>query len=150
MMNKVLIVMENPNSNFNDCWYIDLGCSNHMTRHREWLVNFNDNKKSIIRFADNMVIQAKGTSNVMVRRTYGSEVVISDVLYVPKMKSNLIGMGQLLERGFSMKIIDNSLETYDSRKKLAITVPLTSNRTFKVNLNTIKTQCFSAAVLDES
>ncbi|PNY02359.1 F-box protein [Trifolium pratense] len=29
-------------------WYLDSGCSNHMTAHREWLTNFNASKKTSI------------------------------------------------------------------------------------------------------
>ncbi|BAT94189.1 hypothetical protein VIGAN_08076600, partial [Vigna angularis var. angularis] len=35
---------------FKDSWYTDSGCSNHMTGHHEWLVNFTDRKKSTICF----------------------------------------------------------------------------------------------------
>jgi len=43
---------------------------------------------------------------VLVTRQDGRQAVISDVLYVPGMKSNLINMGQLLEKGFSMNMIN--------------------------------------------
>ncbi|XP_057432888.1 uncharacterized protein LOC130725700 [Lotus japonicus] len=39
-------------------WYIDSGCSNHMTGHREWLINFDPRKKSSVRFADDRTITA--------------------------------------------------------------------------------------------
>ena len=75
-----------------------------MTGHKDWLVNFDAMKKIKVRFADNKVIQAEGAGNVVVRRLDGRQAMIIDVLYVPGMKSNLISMGQLLEKGFSMKI----------------------------------------------
>jgi len=25
-------------------WYLDSGCSNHMTSHKEWLINFDSSK----------------------------------------------------------------------------------------------------------
>ncbi|XP_025982839.1 uncharacterized protein LOC114398720 [Glycine soja] len=33
-------------------WYLDTGCSNHMTGHREWFVNIDDKVKSKIKFAE--------------------------------------------------------------------------------------------------
>ena len=50
------MMITNPESHNNEIWYIDSGCSNHMTGHRDWLVNFDARKKSIVRFADNRVI----------------------------------------------------------------------------------------------
>ena len=63
-------------------------------------------KKSKVRFADNRVIQAKGVGNVAIRRLDGRQAMITYVLYVLGMKSNLISMGQLLEKGFSMEILN--------------------------------------------
>jgi len=34
-------------------WYLDSGCSNHMTAHREWLTIFDASKKTSIKLADN-------------------------------------------------------------------------------------------------
>ena len=86
-----------------------------------------------------------------VRRLDGRQAMIIDVLYVPGMKSNLISMGQPLEKGFSMKMSNGSLEVYDTTKKMIIKSPLAKNKTFKVNLNTIEPQCFfSITLFDDS
>ena len=84
-----------------------------------------------------------------VRRLDGRQAMIIDVLYVPGMKNNLISMGQLLEKGFSMKMSNRSLEVYDTTKKMIMKAPLARNRTFKVNLNTIEPQCLSAVTLSD-
>ncbi|MCH79926.1 retrovirus-related Pol polyprotein from transposon TNT 1-94 [Trifolium medium] len=79
-------------------WYLDTGCSNHMTSHREWLVNFNDSSKTKIRFADNRTIPAEGVGDVLIRGKKGNQALIIDVLYIPAMKTNLLSMRQLLEK----------------------------------------------------
>ncbi|KAL5135729.1 hypothetical protein HKD37_03G008575 [Glycine soja] len=43
------------------------GCSNHMTGHKEWLVNFDMKKRSKVKFTDNRVIEAKGTDDVLIQ-----------------------------------------------------------------------------------
>ena len=144
-----LMMITDSESHNNETWYIDSGCSNHMTGHRDWLVNFDAMKKSKVRFADNKVILAEGAGNVAVRRLYGRQAMVTDVLYVPRMKSNLISMGQFLEKGISMKMINGSLEVYDTTKKMIMKAPLARNRTFKVNLNTIEPQCFSVVTLSD-
>nr|KYP66838.1 Retrovirus-related Pol polyprotein from transposon TNT 1-94 [Cajanus cajan] len=145
----MLMMITNPESHKNETWYIDSGCSNHMTGYRDWLVNFDAKKKSTVRFADNRVIQAEGTGNVLVTRQDGRQAVIADVLYVPGMKSNFISMGQLLEKGFSMNMVCGFLEIYDTTKRMIMKAPLAKNRTFKVSLNTVESQCLSAATLSD-
>ncbi|XP_006593259.1 uncharacterized protein LOC114378981 [Glycine soja] len=147
----LLMMITDSESQNNEIWYIDSGCSNHMTGHRDWLVNFDAMKKSKVRFVDDRVIQAEGEGNVAVRRLDGRQAMFTYVLYVLGMKSNLISMSQLLENGFSMKMSNGSLEVYDTAKKMIVKALLARIRTFKVNLNTIEPQCLSAVTLsDES
>ena len=145
------MMITDSKSHNNEIWYINSGCSNHMTGHRDWLVNFDAMKKSKVRFADNKVILAEGAGNVAARRLAGRQAMITYVLYVLGMKSNLISMGQLLEKGFSMEMSNGSLEVYDTTKKMIMKAPLAKNKTFKVNLNTIEPQCFfSITLFDDS
>ncbi|XP_019439053.1 PREDICTED: uncharacterized protein LOC109344759 [Lupinus angustifolius] len=44
-----------------DTWYLDLGCSNRMTSHKDWLVNFDSTRRNKVKFADNRVVTAGGT-----------------------------------------------------------------------------------------
>ncbi|XP_019420699.1 PREDICTED: uncharacterized protein LOC109330885 [Lupinus angustifolius] len=49
----VQLMMKTCNmSTGSDTWYLDSGCSNHMTGKREWLVNFDLIRKSKVKFAD--------------------------------------------------------------------------------------------------
>lgn len=79
----MLMMITNPKSYNNEVWYIDSGCSNHMTGHRDWIVNFNPKKKSTMKFEDNRTTQAEGSGNVLVKREDGKQAVITKVLYVP-------------------------------------------------------------------
>ncbi|XP_019419448.1 PREDICTED: uncharacterized protein LOC109329946 [Lupinus angustifolius] len=69
----LLMMVTSQASKHNDEWYIDSGCSSHMTGHKDWLVNFDESRTSIVRFADNRVIQAKGTSDVLIKIKDGKE-----------------------------------------------------------------------------
>lgn len=40
----------------NKSWYMDSGCSNHMTCNREWLVILDESKKSRVKFADDSTL----------------------------------------------------------------------------------------------
>lgn len=115
-----------------------------MTGHREWLVNYDATRKCTIRFADHRVIAAEGSGNVMVRRKDGKQEVITNVLYVPGMKNNLISVGQLIEKGFSVKIRKVFMEVFDESQEMVLKIPGAKNRTYKVCLETCESQCLFA------
>ena len=113
--NTLLLMMTtNTEAGNDDTWYLNSGCSNHMTGHKEWLVNFDMKKRSKVKFVDNRVIEAKGTTgDVLIQRKDGGQTLITEVLYVPTMKNNLLSIGQLLQKGFSMNLHDDTMEIFD-------------------------------------
>ncbi|XP_047176575.1 uncharacterized protein LOC124843797 [Vigna umbellata] len=98
------VFLSNATSHVEDesCWYLDTWCSNHMKGKREWLINLDTSIKSNVRFADNSVIMAEGAGKVLITRKDGRSAYMINVLYVPTMKSNLLSLGQLLEKGYTM------------------------------------------------
>ncbi|XP_050920266.1 uncharacterized protein LOC127137902 [Lathyrus oleraceus] len=87
-------------------WFLDLGCSNHMTSQKVWLADFDSSKKSKVKLDDNRSLQAEGTSDIVIQKSNGGKSMIKDVLYVPGMKCNMLSVGQLVEKGFSVIIKD--------------------------------------------
>ena len=58
-----------------ETWYLDTGCSNHMTCNLSWLVSLDDSKKCTIKFADHSTIKSVGIGNVAFRKSNGSLAV---------------------------------------------------------------------------
>jgi hypothetical protein len=112
-------------------WYLDSGCSNHMTGNKEWLTNLDTSKKTNVKLADSRSLASKGIGNVLIRRSGGKKVVIENVLYVPGMSCNLLSIGQLVEKGFSIKIDRDSLKLFDADKRQMLSSSLSKNRTYK-------------------
>lgn len=127
-------------------WYLDSGCSNHMTGHKEWLVNLDESKKSKVRFADDRLISAEGIGDVLVKSKDGKDVTIAEVLYVPSMKSNLISMGQLLEKGFDLHMTKGHLEVFDPHQRKILRTRMSKNRTFQVKVTAMDSQCLATEV----
>ncbi|XP_028189031.1 uncharacterized protein LOC114375447 [Glycine soja] len=132
---KVLLMATTNSEEDNvNLWYLDTGCSNHMIGHREWFVNIDDKVKSKIKFADNSSVIAEGIRKVMIQRKDGQHSFINDVLYVPNMKNNLLSLGQLLEKGYSMQMKYSQMKMFDSNRRLILKSPLSRNRTFKIGI----------------
>lgn len=74
----------------------------------------------------------------------GKPAYISNVLYAPKMKNNLLRLGKLLESGYSMSMEGNGMKVFDSRRQLVLKAPMSSNRTFKVEIQAADQKCFQS------
>ncbi|XP_047164065.1 uncharacterized protein LOC124833595 [Vigna umbellata] len=145
------MLLSNATSHVEDesCWYLDTGCSNHMTGKREWLIDLDTSIKSNVRFVDNSVIMAEGAGKVSITRKDGRFAYMINVLYVPTMRSNLLSLGQLLEKGYTMSMEQKHIEVFDERQLLVLKAPLARNKTFKVNLNPTIVQCLAAVNIEE-
>ena len=76
-------------------------------------------------------MKAQGMRNVTIQGKDGKKAVVKKVLYVPGMKCDLISAGQLIEKGYSVTMENDTLKLYNPEKKLILHSSLTKNRTFK-------------------
>ncbi|XP_014515482.1 uncharacterized protein LOC106773291 [Vigna radiata var. radiata] len=146
---RVMISSIHNHTEIDASWYLDTGCSNHMTGRREWMVNLDLKKKSNVRFADDSTVMAEGVGKILTSCKNGETAYMDDVLYVPTMKSNLLSLGQLLEKGYTMQMHQNVIDVFDKKKRLIIRAPKAKNRTFRVNLNAAAIQCLSSLNVEE-
>ncbi|WJX17845.1 hypothetical protein P8452_07710 [Trifolium repens] len=125
-------------------WYFDSGCSNHMTGNRSILTDFDECLNTKIRLASSDSIKAEGMGNVVIQRSNGKKAVIEKVLYVPGMKCNLMSIGQLISKGFKIVIEDETLQLFDSKKRLIFKTAQSKNRIYKTQIKAIEATCLSA------
>ena len=127
----VMLMATTSNESSNDTsWYLDFGCSTHMTRRKEWFISLDDSSKSKVCFADDNSLTVEGIGRVAFRDTNRKETIIEEVLYVFGLKTNLLSLGQLLQKGFVMTMEDNCLKVFDRNQKLVIQENLSQNMTF--------------------
>lgn len=129
-----------------DFWYLNRGCSTHMLGQREWFVDqLDESIRSRVKFTDNSTLTTPRMGKVLIQKKNGEHSFIYDVLYVPGMKSNLLSLGQLLEKGYKMDMKDRMLRVYDNSERLILKAPLSKNRTFKVGIQVLEHKCMAAA-----
>ena len=102
-----------------------------------------------MRFADNSTILVEGINKILITRKEGKKAYMRDVLYVLYMKNNLLSLGQLLEKGYTMTMQQNLIEVYDPKHWLLLKALLSKNRTFRINLNATAIKCMSAVNVEE-
>src|SRR4051812_42084549 len=130
-------------------WYLDSGCSTHMTGRRDWFVQINQVVKNKVKFAEDSTLMAEGVGDVLIEKKDGGHSMIKDVLYIPGIKCNLLSIGQLLEKGCNIRLEDKILRFVDASGVLILKAPMATNRTFKVELKVLEHRCLATAASRE-
>lgn len=74
-----------------------------------------------------MEVVAKGSIMMQIN---GIIQVISDVYYIPELKSNLLSIGQLQEKGLAILIQDGTCKVFHSRRGLIMQTNMSGNSMF--------------------
>lgn len=75
---------------------------------------------------------SKGMGNIKVRKKDERNATIRDVLHVPSIASNLISLGQLLDKYYTIKLEGRELKVFNEMSRLIFNAPLSTNKTLKV------------------
>ncbi|KAG6512625.1 hypothetical protein ZIOFF_030750 [Zingiber officinale] len=99
-------------------WYLDSGASNHMTGNKELFVELNPNISSSIILGVGTYRSVKGKDTIVVQTKEGNKNLIIDILYVPSLSYNLLSIGQLIQKDFSVHFDVGSAKLFIKRKIL--------------------------------
>ncbi|GAB2278278.1 hypothetical protein Dimus_039278 [Dionaea muscipula] len=131
-------------------WYLDTACTNHMSGSKELFTDLDETFNTTVRFADNSSIPVRGKGQIVIMQRNGDHKTISDVFFVPSMKNNLLSVGQLIEKGYTLRQVGQKLAIADKRGTLILMAPLTKSRMFQVDIARGIHKCLTAAVQDDS
>jgi hypothetical protein len=88
-----------------------------------------------VNLGDSSKLSIEGKGKIKIYQNDGKKGYISDVYYVPNMKNNILSIGQLLEKGYTIHMENYSLILRDARGGIVAHVPMTNNRMFPLHLN---------------
>ncbi|KAG5863742.1 hypothetical protein JTB14_021890 [Gonioctena quinquepunctata] len=107
--------------NKNNAWYLDSGCSAHMTESCEILQDERKSTKLTITTANN---EEMGTDimgyiklPLSVERE-SSDVTMKNVYFVPQLKVNLLSVSQIVGEGHTVVFKSDGAEVYNSSKEI--------------------------------
>ncbi|KAK8934097.1 hypothetical protein KSP39_PZI014574 [Platanthera zijinensis] len=123
----------------NEVWYLDTGASNHMCGDKEMFSNLEPSGGEVS-FGDASKISLEGKGLVVVKLN-GERVHLNDVYYVPGLKTNILSIGQLVERGYCVQMKDGSLAMKNDQGKEVVKVKMTANRLFTLKMDAQETAC---------
>ena len=119
-----------------DVWFLDSGCSNHMTGNITLFSKLDQSVKSQVTLRTDSKISVMGKGEVKVLTRKGENKTIADVYYVPGMKCNLLSIGQLVQKGYNVFFVNDVCTIMDKRpnKQCIVEVKLTRNMMFPLNI----------------
>nr|GEZ61900.1 retrovirus-related Pol polyprotein from transposon TNT 1-94 [Tanacetum cinerariifolium] len=130
-------------------WHIDSTASNHMTGEEDLFAEMEQSKGNVT-FGDESKAPVKGKGKILIRPKDGSHQYISDVYNVPNLKSNILSVGQLLEKNYNIHFKDGSATIRNQEGKLIAKVPLTKNQMFILNIQHDEAKCLKSCMEDHS
>lgn len=95
-----------------NAWLIDSGCTHHMAGDMTMFKELDKSYSSKVRIGNGARLEVKGRGIVAIDTPSGTKL-ISDVLFVPEIDQNLLSVGQLLEKNYSLFFKDKSCIIHD-------------------------------------
>ena len=103
-----------------------------------------------VTFGDSSKVLVKRIGKILIRLKNEDHQFVFDVYYVPSMKTNILIMGQLLEKNYDIQLKDRSCLIRDHKNNVMANVPMTRNRMFLLNIQHDVIRCLKACFKDSS
>ena len=117
-------------------WWIDIGFARHVCSSKKMFSTFEpiETKKKVY-MRNSTTSKIKGQENVVLKMTYGKEMTLKNVLYVPEMRKNLVSCSLLNIHGFRLVFELNKFVL--SKSEMYIEKGYLSDGIWKLNVMTI-------------
>eukprot|EP00253_Pinus_taeda_P018864 PITA_18864 len=150
---NVLLACNMAKTNSEDIWFLDSGCSNHMTGNIALFSALDQSVKSQVTLGTDSKISVMGKGEVKIFTKKGEKKTIADVYYVPRMRCNLLSIGQLVHKGYNVFFKNDVCTIMDiaPSKQCIAEVKMTRNRMFPLRIRAnLKNKEVIAAVTQEA
>ncbi|KAI5445818.1 hypothetical protein KIW84_013886 [Lathyrus oleraceus] len=149
--NEGFLLMAQNEINTNDnVWYLDSGASNHMCGHKHLFKEMRKIEDGNVSFGDASKVKVEGKGTIRYLQKDGLIGSIQDVYYVPNLKTNILSLGQLTEKGYSILMKERILYLKDKLGHLIARVEMERNRMYKLNLINVREKCLQVNVEDKA
>ncbi|KAI5417780.1 hypothetical protein KIW84_042409 [Lathyrus oleraceus] len=149
--NEGFLLMAQNEINSNDnVWYLDSGAINHMCGHKHLFKEMRKIEDGNVSFGDASKVKVEGKGMIRYLQKDGLIGSIQDVYYVPNLKTNILSLEQLTEKGYSILMKERILYLKDKLGHLIARVEMERNRMYKLNLINVREKYLQVNVEDKA
>jgi hypothetical protein len=145
----LLMVTTNSEDLKKQSWLLDSGCSNHMVGNKDWLYELDESYRDTVKLGDDskMLVMGRGNVRLIIN---GKIHVISNVYYIPGLKTNLLSIGQIQQKKVTVIFKDDTCKIYHDEKGLLFSTHMAANRLYVINVAVITPKCLKVSKKDLS
>jgi hypothetical protein len=121
-----------------------------MTGRRDVLTSLDTSIGGTVRFGDGSLVAIKGMGSVMLQTKKDGHKVLTEVYFIPKLKSNIVSLGQLEEGGCKVVLEDGYCSVFDVERTLLAHAPHVGNRFYLLKVHLAAPVCLAAKTSDKA
>jgi hypothetical protein len=125
-------------------WYLDTGASNHMSGDRAAFVELDQRITGSVKFGDGSTVEIHGRGTVMFTIRSGNQRALSNVYYIPRLKTSIVSLGQLDESGCDTRIHVGTMTLFDRQGRELAQVWRNARRLYFIQLEISSPACLAA------
>jgi hypothetical protein len=123
-----------------DTWLIDIGSSRHMTGFRDHLINLVDKETNLhVVLGDDARYIVKGVGTSTFQLDFDMHIQLSEVLYVPRMKRNLVLISALEDKGYKVTFYKGKFLAWhkDSHMNFSKVIGVRENSLYRLTIRPV-------------
>lgn len=146
LLDETQVVLALPNDRKekqteSNLWYLDNGASNHMTGCKAKFSELNEEMTRMVRSGDSSTVEIKGKGSITFKCKTWEERILHEVYYIPELRSNIISLGKMSEKGNRVILKGNYLWIFDKNERMLMKVKRSQNRLYRILIETAKSKC---------
>lgn len=121
-------------------WILDSGASRHMTSKKEWYSSWEPLQEPInVIIGNNAKCPAEGSGSISFIASTGESKQLSNVLYVPQIKKNLLSIAAITDHGLEVHFKKAGAEILDAKGKV-VGKGVRRNNLYELSALTVSTE----------
>lgn len=128
----VLMILTKIEYDQGEIWLLDSGCSNHLCGDEKWFITLDNGFEHAVKLGNDTKLQVQGKGSIKLKID-GLIKVINNVYFVPELKTNMLSIGQLQEKGLTVVIDNGEYSIFHQKMELIMKTHMSSNNMFALH-----------------
>ena len=109
-----------------------------MTGMKTFYQSLDESHKGVVRFGDGSLVRYEGKGEVHVDYTNDERIIFKSVLYIAKLKTNILSFGKLDSQDCDICLRDSFLTLHDGQGRFLTKTPKTRRNKYLLKLNIVE------------